>query len=101
MLPVVCVTEPTPCCSIETVVQAVEEEDEEGKTDDFGGGMLRKRQRAARHQRQSDGEAADLQQVTSQCLSHILYIKSSNAMLCRAMPCISHANLKSKKLPAN
>lgn len=66
-------------------MQAVEEEDEEGKTDEFGGGMLRKRQRAARREQQSDGETADLQQVTSQSLSHTLYTKP-----CHAVPCIAH-----------
>lgn len=54
-------------CSSEcmVVVQAVEEEGEETKTDEFGGGVLRKRQKAARHEQQSDGENADLQQVSS------------------------------------
>lgn len=85
--------EPIPCCSIEIVVQAVEEEDEEGKTDEFGGGMLRKRQRAARREQQSDGETADLQQVTSQSLlnTHTVYqAKPCRAVLCHAMPCIAH-----------
>ena len=44
-------------------MQAVEEEGNEGSEDDFGGGVLHKRQRAAAQSQQSDGEAADLQQV--------------------------------------
>ena len=63
-------------CSAEVsqfVAQAVEEEDEEGKTDEFGGGVLRKRQRAARHEQQSNGDTADLQQVDLQSLSHIVW----------------------------
>ena len=46
-------------------MQAVDEEDEEGSGDEFGGGVLHKRQRAAAQDEQSDGEAADLQQVTT------------------------------------
>lgn len=44
-------------------MQAVEENGNEGSEDDFGGGVLHKRQRAAAQSQQSDGEAADLQQV--------------------------------------
>lgn len=55
-------------------MQAVEEEANEGSEDDFGGGVLHKRQRAAAQSQQSDGEAADLQQVRhascQQQLSH-------------------------------
>lgn len=51
------------------VVQAVEEEGEDATSDEFGGGVLRKRQKASRLEQQSDGEAADLQQVTFTALS--------------------------------
>ena len=47
------------------VVQAVEEQGEDANNDEFGGGVLQKRQKAARHEQQSDGETADLQQVNS------------------------------------
>lgn len=56
-----------------SVVQAVEEEGEDAKSDEFGGGVLRKRQKAARHEQQFDGDAADLQQVTLTAFSTICF----------------------------
>lgn len=67
---------------LQFVAQAVEEEDEEGKTDEFGGGVLRKRQRAARHEQQSNGDTADLQQVTFPSLSHIVLACHVMHLLC-------------------
>lgn len=53
-------------------MQAVKEEEKDGSGDDFGGGVLHKRQRAGAQDEQSDGEAADLQQVTphAPCFHH-------------------------------
>ena len=86
-------------------MQAVEEEDKEGSGDEFGGGVLHKRQRAAAQNEQSDGEAADLQQVTthtpcfhdcqlalSRTILHVLpYMMHSRHCPCHLpVPCLVH-----------
>lgn len=45
--------------------------------------MLRKRQRAARHEQQSGGDTADLQQV-------VLHLSQVVLHACHAMPCINN-----------
>lgn len=77
-------------------MQAVEEEDKEGSGDEFGVGVLHKRQRAGAQDEQSDGEAADLQQVTPQtpyfhhcqpALSRTILYVLPFMMHCRRCPC--------------
>lgn len=82
-------------------MQAVEEEDKEGSGDEFGGGVLHKRQRAAAQDEQSDGEAADLQQVTTHtpcfndwqpALSRTILYLLPFMMHCPLLSCLVHSS---------
>ena len=80
-------------------MQAVEEEDKEGSGNEFGGGVLHKRQRAAAQDEQSDGEAADLQQVTPHTPCFHDWQPALSRPVLYVLPFMMHPRHRSYSLP--